>query len=254
MADFVDQKNEKENTYSPLELNLGVFFTAKSVGEKTSLSLNATRGAVKFKFTGFNDAGEKIVIEKKLLLNQLYLFTHMLKAIMADRLAIVKMYYEMGESGSIMYSKLPELDCELNTVYYAKESGYVSNGKLTISTVLVGGSERICITGYDKDGKSLRVVLVDESASSVIVRASKATVLDPIDLEFCRLLLEVDRATKSTFVYAGFDKIYQYLKYALPSSGEKKPFFNFFKKNDHAQIPQENRTIKDADEGEDLYD
>lgn len=211
MEEKTTQQNEYK--YQPLEINLGVFFTCKQTEQKNSLSINQTRGGIKFKFTSIRENDEKLIIERKLSTNSVYLFSQLLRSVLADRQAIIKKYYEENVEGPIPYSVLPEIDYEMFISYYSKEnSNFVDNGKITVSTVEIEGTPRVCITGYDANGNSIPVVLYETIGNHAITKASKISVVDTTDLDFYRLCMEIERSSKNTLIYNGFDKIYQVIK------------------------------------------
>lgn len=255
----MSEKQEKE--YQSLDLSLGVFFSSKELEERNSLSIKRNRDGYKFKFTSVNEDGSKLVIEKRITVNAGFIFKRLLSAVLLDRQVIAKQYYENGnfEDGIIPYSTLPELDYEVLPVYFSKDSGtFINTGKITVSTVDVNGTPRVAITGYDRDGKSIKVVLLDDSGKHMITRVSEKSVVDTADLDFYRFCYMFEKA-QNDFIYAGFDKMYQMLKIVI-NNNEKSfgnnngngKLFGFFKKKD--EIPQQtsdNKVVEVYDSDED---
>ena len=235
--------------YKPLVINLGVWFNMKAEGRKSSLSLNMTRDALQFVFRDVDEAGQKQEVFKRLSKAECYMFVNMFKALLADRLAIAKQAFQNGTKPN--YSVIPELDCQLNNLYFSKETHELnSSGNMTLSTVEVNGVNRMAISVHTNDGKNIRVIFFEDKGSQ-LVQLSKYTVVDPEDLQFYIFCLEIEKSLGKTVEYAGFDKLYQMLKRLLgnnnPSeSGERKNFFGGFFKKEPTKV-EVNDTSSDAD-------
>lgn len=258
--------------YTPLELNLGVFFSPRNSPYKTSISLNYIRGYVVLKFSMTTDAGTTEKVTRKMSLNQAFLFSHALRAVVADRMAIASSFYKSGfEDGGgatvPQYSVLNEENFTFKTSFFDKEKKeLVNSGKITISTIEYEGVQRIVITGYSNTGMQKIPVIIAEDMKSAneFHQVSPTTVVDAADVSFFRFAMEIERALKSTFIYAGFDKIYQTLIYrnnngtgsAQIQNNQKKGFFGFKKQQN--QISQRTVAVNDSgpseESGADLFD
>ncbi|MGL4949616.1 MAG: hypothetical protein ACRC5M_04480 [Anaeroplasmataceae bacterium] len=244
--------------YRPLEMNLGVFFSSKKGEDRSTLSLNYTRNYIKFDFSMICDNGQREYIGKRFTLTQGHLVAHALRAIIADRIATMQHHVANGSVGAPNYSVLPESAFEFNTHYFSKETKeLVNNGKVTFSTVEIDGVNRVCVKGYSETGMlNIRVVLHDDANGENFHKSTGSTTIDVGDLDLYKLGLEIERALKSTFIYAGFDKIYQALKYK-PASSEKKGLFggggSFFNRN----APKRQVSVNDSnsdESGADLFE
>lgn len=253
------QEKRDYSDYQPLEINLGVFFSTKKLPDKCTLSLNYTRGYVRFVFSMMTDSGKKEQVFKKYSLAETYRIVNALDAILADRLASLNAYVDKGAEGPISYSTLPEEGFTFFSHYFDKEKGFVTTGKTTISTVNVDGVERICIKGYSEtEMLQIRVVLYDES-NDAIYKASKRTVVDSGDLDFYRFVLEIKQAISKTFEYACADKIYQAVIWNgrnRNGGGDNRPQkkFGFFNKNTERQVSVNDSAASSNESGVDLFD
>jgi hypothetical protein len=165
-------------------------------------------------------------ISKKLPLNHVVLFSGMLKAVIGQRLNSVKQAFSSGSP--VTYNRILETDCEYTSVYYnAKEAKFKESGKMTISTVDVGGVERVALTAYDTNGGSIRVVLGDETGTNIIKQVSEYAIVDAYDLNLYRFGKETESALNKTLEYAGFDKILQAIYTQFPGLAPVKPQNNF---------------------------
>ena len=249
------------SNYKPLELNLGVFWTAKGLGDKTTLSLNYVRDYIKFNFSMITDDGKQEKLSKKFRLSEVYKIVTAFDAILADRTAILNDFVAKGAEGVPNYSELPEDGFTFYTHYFDKSKNEdVKTGKITISTVPVNGVNRICIKGYSEtEMLQIRVIFYDEF-NDKIGRVSAKSLIDGGDIDFLRFVLEVKQALKKTFEYAAADKIYQAVVYKngnkgnfQNNNGEKK--FGFFNKNTQRQIAVNDSNVSANNEsGVDLFD
>ena len=248
------------SNYKPLELNLGVFWTAKGLGDKTSLSLNYVRDYVKLNFSMITDDGKQEKLSKKFRLAEVYKIVAAFDAILADRTAILNDFVAKGAEGVLEYSELPEEGFTFYTHYYDKTKNEdVKTGKVTISTIPVNGVNRICIKAYSEtEMLQIRVIFYDEF-NDKIGRVSAKSLIDGGDIDFLRFVLEVKQALKKTFEYAAADKIYQAIIYKnsnkgnFQNNGEKK--FGFFNKGTQRQISVNDSNISGNNEaGVDLFE
>ena len=202
-----EQKEVDFSNYKPLELNLGVFWTAKGLGDKTSLSFNYVRDYLKFNFSMITDDGKKEQLSKKFRLAEGYKIFTALNTILADRIAALNHFVESGAEGVPNYSEYPEDAFVFPTHYFDKTKGEdVQTGKIVITTVPVNGVNRICIKGYSEtEMLQIRVVFYDEF-NDKIARVSAKSVADGGDIDFYRLVNEVKQALNKTFEYAAADK------------------------------------------------
>ncbi len=255
-----EQKEVDFSNYKPLELNLGVFWTAKGLGDKTSLSFNYVRDYLKFNFSMITDDGKKEQLSKKFRLAEGYKIFTVLNTILADRIAALNQFVESGVEGVPNYSEYPEDAFVFPTHYFDKTKGEdVQTGKIVITTVPVNGVNRICIKGYSEtEMLQIRVVFYDEF-NDKIARVSAKSIADGGDIDFYRLVNEVKQALNKTFEYAAADKIYQALIYKNNNSGkpyqgggEKK--FGFFNKNTQRQIAVNDSGARSDESGVDLFD
>lgn len=249
------------SNYKPLELNLGVFWTAKGLGDKTTLSFNYVRDFLKFNFSMTTDDGKKEQLSKKFRIAEGYKIAYALSAILADRIATLNKFIEDGAEGVPNYSELPEEPFTFYSHYFDKSKNEdVKTGKITISTVPVNGVNRICIKGYSEtEMLQIRVILYDEF-NDKITKVSKLSYADGGDIDFYRLKNEVEKSLGKTFEYAAADKIYQAIIYKYGNkgnfqnnNGEKK--FGFFNKNTQRQIAVNDSNVSGNNEsGVDLFD
>lgn len=249
------------SNYRPLELNLGVFWTAKGLGDKTTLSFNYVRDFLKFNFSMTTDDGKKEQLSKKFKIAEGYKIAYALSAILADRIATLNKFIEDGAEGVPNYSELPEEPFTFYSHYFDKTKNEdVKTGKITISTVPVNGVNRICIKGYSEtEMLQIRVILYDEF-NDKISKVSKLSYADGGDIDFYRLKNEVEKSLGKTFEYAAADKIYQAIIYKngnkgnfQNNNGEKK--FGFFNKNTQRQIAVNDSNVRGNNEsGVDLFD
>lgn len=256
-----NQEKGDFSNYKPLELNLGVFWSTKVLGDKTSLSFNYLRDYIKFTFNMVTNDGKKETVSKKFKLSEGYRIANALRTILADRIATLNTFVESGAEGVPQYSVYPEEAFEFKAHYYDKEKGEdVTTGKITISTVEVNGVNRICIKGYsDTEMLQIRVVFYDDF-NDKISKVSAKSVADGGDLDFYRLVLEVEQSLKKTFEYAAADKIYQAIIHRGSGNSfnnnnnfkEKK--FGFFNKNTQRQISVNDSQANDSVAGIDLFD
>lgn len=251
MAETKDLSKKEGNfeDYKPLTLNLGVWWSMKKEGTRSSLSVNMTRDALIFAFRSVDEAGQKNEIIKKMKKTEVFMFVNIFKGVLADRLALAKSHYMAGNEGIVSYSVLPELEYKINNVYYSKDKGGFENtGNITIGTVEVDGKQRIAISAHNNVGKHIRVIFYEESAMD-LVQITKHTVIDPEDLEFYRFCMEIENSLGKTVEYAGFDKIYQLLKTMMSNNEKKKGFMGGFfnKSSDKPKIEVNDNTDADAD-------
>ena len=249
------------SNYKPLELNLGVFWTAKGLGDKTTLSFNYVRDFLKFNFSMTTDDGKKEQLSKKFRIAEGYKIAYALSAILADRIATLNKFIEDGAEGVPDYSELPEEPFTFYSHYFDKSKNEdVKTGKITISTVPVNGVNRICIKGYSEtEMLQIRVIFYDEF-NDKITKVSKLSYADGGDIDFYRLKNEVEKSLGKTFEYAAADKIYQAIIYKYGNkgnfqnnNGEKK--FGFFNKNTQRQIAVNDSNVSGNNEsGVDLFD
>jgi hypothetical protein len=249
------------SNYKPLELNLGVFWTAKGLGDKTTLSFNYVRDFLKFNFSMTTDDGKKEQLSKKFRIAEGYKIAYALSAILADRIATLNKFIEDGAEGVPNYSELPEEPFTFYSHYFDKSKNEdVKTGKITISTVPVNGVNRICIKGYSEtEMLQIRVIFYDEF-NDKITKVSKLSYADGGDIDFYRLKNEVEKSLGKTFEYAAADKIYQAIIYKYGNkgnfqnnNGEKK--FGFFNKNTQRQIAVNDSNVSGNNEsGVDLFD
>ena len=249
------------SNYKPLELNLGVFWTAKGLGDKTTLSFNYVRDFLKFNFSITTDDGKKEQLSKKFRIAEGYKIAYALSAILADRIATLNKFIEDGAEGVPDYSELPEEPFTFYSHYFDKSKNEdVKTGKITISTVPVNGVNRICIKGYSEtEMLQIRVIFYDEF-NDKITKVSKLSYADGGDIDFYRLKNEVEKSLGKTFEYAAADKIYQAIIYKYGNkgnfqnnNGEKK--FGFFNKNTQRQIAVNDSNVSGNNEsGVDLFD
>lgn len=254
-----NQQKRDYSDYQPLEINLGVFFSTKALPDKTTLSLNYTRGYIRMVFTMMTDSGKKEQVFKKFTLSETYRIVNALDAILADRLATLNNYVNSGASGPIPYSELPEDGFTFQTHYYDKEKGNVPTGKITISTVDIEGTNRVCIKGYSEtEMLQIRTVFFDD-INDKLYKASKRTIVDSGDLDLYRFVLEIKQAISKTFEYACADKIYQAViwKNRNGNSGNFQPQqkkFGFFNKNTQRQVSVNDSAASSNESGVDLFD
>lgn len=249
------------SSYKPLELNLGVFWTAKGLGDKTTLSFNYVRDYIKFNFSMTTDDGKKEQVSKKFKIAEGYKIVYALTAILADRLATLNKFVESGAEGTPNYSELPEEPFTFYSHYFDKTKNEdVKTGKLTISTVPVNGVNRICIKGYSEtEMLQIRVVLYDEF-NDKITKVSALSVSDGGDIDFYRLVNEVKKSLDKTFEYAAADKIYQAIIHRgndgnYNSNNFKEPKkFGFFNKNTQRQVSVNDSQAGGDAAGIDLFD
>lgn len=248
------------SSYKPLELNLGVFWTAKGLGDKTTLSFNYVRDYIKFNFSMTTDDGKKEQVSKKFKIAEGYKIVYALTAILADRLATLNKFVESGAEGTPNYSELPEEPFTFYSHYFDKTKNEdVKTGKLTISTVPVNGVNRICIKGYSEtEMLQIRVVLYDEF-NDKITKVSALSVSDGGDIDFYRLVNEVKKSLDKTFEYAAADKIYQAIIHRgndgnYNSNNFKEKKFGFFNKNTQRQVSVNDSQAGGDAAGIDLFD
>ena len=238
--------------YNPVELTLGVWWNMKAEGTRSSVTVKMSRDCLKFYFRTVDEAGTKTEVIKKLRTTEVYMFTRMFRAFLADRMALAKQHFESETEGPVPYSVIPELNCQINNCFFSKESnGFVNTSNMTLGTVEVNGVQRVALSVHTNDGKNIRVVFYEESAHD-LVQISKLTVIDPEDLEFYHFCMEIENSLNKTVEYAGFDKIYQMLKRLMDGNGnvpEKKGLFSggFFKKKNAAPKIAVNDSGNDAD-------
>ena len=246
------------SNYKPLEVNLGVFWTAKGLGDKTTLSFNY----LKFNFAMTTDDGKKEQLSKKFKISEGYKIVNALVAILADRIATLNNFVASGAEGKPNYSELPEEPFTFVTHYFDKvKNEDVITGKITISTVPVNGVNRICIKGYSEtEMLQIRVIFYDEF-NDKITKVSALSVSDGGDIDFYRFVNEVKKSLNKTFEYACADKIYQAIinknsykgNSNFHNNGEKK--FGFFNKNTQRQISVNDSNASGNNEsGVDLFD
>lgn len=254
-------QGQAQQQYIAEELNIGVWWTMKSLKEKSSLSVNMIDKGLKFRFTNVDEAGEKRTIERMLPKTSVYLFKTLFKAILADRLALAKQAYDAGTSPN--YSAIPETSCAISTMYFSKDKNdFEDSGRLTLGTQNIEGKERVVITGYDKNGNSIRVVFHEETAGKLLQQASVATVIDTEDLGFYLFCLEVEQSLFKTVEYSAFNKIMHLLRSRLgvkPNTQfpqKSGGFGSFFKKKEErVQIGEENAPSSGEFEADsDLFD
>ena len=248
------------SSYKPLELNLGVFWTAKGLGDKTTLSFNYVRDYLKFNFSMTTDDGKKEQVSKKFKIAEGYKIVYALTAILADRIATLNKFVESGAEGTPNYSELPEEPFTFYSHYFDKTKNEdVKTGKLTISTVPVNGVNRICIKGYSEtEMLQIRVVLYDEF-NDKITKVSALSVSDGGDIDFYRLVNEVKKSLNKTFEYAAADKIYQAIIHRgndvnYNSNNYKEKKFGFFNKNTQRQVSVNDSQAGGDAAGIDLFD
>lgn len=242
------------NDYKPLEVNLGVFWTAKGLGDKTTLSFNYVRDYLKFNFSMTTDDGKKEQISKKFRIAEGYKITNALMAILADRIATLNNFVAAGAEGTPNYSEIEENEkLSFYSHYFDKEKNEnVTTGKITISTVPVNGVNRICIKGYSEtEMLQIRVIFYDDF-NDKITKVSALSVSDGGDIDFYRFVNEVKKSLNKTFEYACADKLYQAI---IHSNRNGNPFNNnnnftyhkekkygFFNKNTQRQV-----SVSDSD-------
>jgi len=248
------------SNYNPLEINLGVFWTAKSLGDKTTLSLNYVRDYVKLNFSMTTDDGKKEQVFKKFKLSEAFVIANALRTIIADRLATLNNFIESGAEGAPNYSELPEDGFTFHTHYFDKQKGEdVTNGKITISTIPVNGINRIVIKGYSEtEMQQIRVVFYDD-VNDRLRKVSQASIIDGGDLDLYRLGMEIEQALKKTFEYACADKIYQAViagkSYSNSNNNfQQKKSFGFFNKNTQRQVSVNDSSAGSNESGVDLFD
>ncbi|MBR1818100.1 MAG: hypothetical protein IJ772_04550 [Bacilli bacterium] len=260
MSDEKQQSTEVQSANAQFhteELNIGVWWTMKATRERSSLSVAMVDKGLRFRFTNIDETGNKRVIDRVLPKTSVYLFKLGFKAFLADRLALAKQAFDANTSPS--YSAIPENVCVVNTAFFSKEQNeYVVNGHISLGTTNIEGKERMCITGYDASGNSIRVVFHEEAAGHLLQKASAQSVVDTEDLGFYIFCLEIEQSMYKTVEYTAFAKIMWYLRNRLgPNANTKLPqkstFGSFFKKReDRVQIGDETGGAPEADS--DLFD
>ncbi len=269
------ENNQQQNrsgleNYIPAKFNIDVFFSPRSLGTQTSLSVNYTRGALTFDFTKREPDGNLVKISRKVPYSHLFGLSAMYKKLIGTRVNLAQA--SLDASGKIEY---PSINVEENTyssVYFDKNATqYVDNGTIQFSTVLIDEIERMAITATDNRGASITVVLFDESIKQCFAKVSLLGVMDSKDIPayYFGLLIEKSCNPNTILTYAIGDKILQALYRQFPTinpnkNGQdggngfqrKSSFFDNFKRKDitYERTAEVKNESPDEEDGADLFD
>jgi hypothetical protein len=209
--------------YNALTINIGVWFSPFSFNERTSLSLNYTRGSLILDFHRSNGKENKEVISKKLPLNQAYVLNYLIKMIVRSRLNVAE---KCEGFAAVPYSAIARDEAAISNFFYnTKEKQMTNTGEVQIHTVEINGVNRMALTASNgkPDSKPITVIFADDNNSKLVKRVTQFSVIDPVDVSFYRLGLEIEKALGKSFEYAGFDKLYQMLLKGFHWKGDYKP-------------------------------
>lgn len=259
----VAKPDQAQDIYVPEVFNLYVYFNPKSLPDKSSLSLNMTRGNIMFDFSQKEADGSLTKISKRIPLEDLAGFAEWVKNLIGKRIN------EFGATKT--YSKID--NCSYDTTWYDKNTGqYVPSGSIFFCTKNINGVERVAIGATDnKGGKVITVVLYNESAPRCFAKTNEFAIIESCDIRLYHfgMILRDAPTTAVIMIYAIGDKIMQGLRRAFPAAfppnktaPNKKPWIDFknrFKPRDNNNPGQYNRPAPiqntgPVDEGENIFD
>jgi hypothetical protein len=218
------KKNNNFANYDAVKLNLGVWFSPSIFKEKASLSVNYTRNYLILDFSRHGQDGNSVKITKKLTLDNAVLFGDLIKTLRSQRIN----EYLSGKE----YSEIQANSMYINSLFYDKNAReFKTTGRVELGTWNYNGTNFVIILASEGD-KTVTVALTNPSLSKVVGQNTEGLRIDKRDVPFYRLDMEINKALTKSFEYAGFDKVYQIVKYY----GEalcKKLGVETFTKNDN---------------------